>query len=120
MEIIILGKGLIFATLGLGRQILGHRLVQRQSGEDTLCGIGTITRGTDQLSNPDQVDASFFLGIWVRHQAKFRLSAKVGNLGQRNEIIDFLALELEVEARVLKSLWQVDDGLSNLVNLLLS
>lgn len=119
MEVIVFGKRLLFATLSLGRQILCHGLIKRQAREDALRGIGAISSGTDQFSNPDQMDASFLLGIWVRHQVKFRLSAKIRNLGQGNEIIDFLALKLEVEARELECCRQVDDGLPNLVDLLL-
>lgn len=65
------------------------------------------------------MDASLLLGVWVRYQAKFRLGAKVRDLGQGNEVIDLLALELEVEACVLECRRRVDDGLSDLVDLLL-
>lgn len=65
------------------------------------------------------MDASLLLGICVRYQVEFRLGAKVRDLGQGNEVIDLLALELEVEACVLECRRRVDDGLPDLVNLLL-
>jgi hypothetical protein len=65
------------------------------------------------------MDASFLLGIWVLNNVEFGSGTEVRNFREGNEVVDLLAVELEVEASVLECGGKVNDGLSNLVNLFL-
>lgn len=50
---------------------------------------------------------------------KLGRGAKFRNFGERNEVVNLLAIKLEVEAGVLERRRKVNDGLSNLMNLFL-
>jgi hypothetical protein len=65
------------------------------------------------------MDASFLLGIWVFNNVEFGSGAKVRNFREGNEVVDLLAVKLEVEASVLECGGKVNDRLSNLMNLFL-
>jgi hypothetical protein len=49
------------------------------------------------------MNTSLLLSVRVLDQRKFGFGAELGNLRKRNEIVEFLALVLEVEASILES-----------------
>ena len=59
------------------------------------------------------------LGVRVLNELDLRLGDEAGHLGQRDEVVQALSLMVEVEARVLEGSRQVDEGLSDFVDLLL-
>lgn len=59
------------------------------------------------------------LGVWVLDQVDFSVGADAIDLVDGYEVVDPLALVLEMEARVLEGCWQLDDRLSNFVDLLM-
>ena len=61
----------------------------------------------------------FFLRVWILDQVDLSVRADAIDLVYGYKIVDTLALVLQVEAGVLQSCWKLDDGLSNLVNLLM-
>jgi hypothetical protein len=65
------------------------------------------------------VNSGLLLGIGILDQVELGLGAELRDFGQRNEVVDALSLVLQVEACVLESGGEVDNGLSDLVNLLL-
>jgi hypothetical protein len=90
-----------------------------KSWKNALSGVTTIPRGADKLSNANKMNASFLFGIWVLNDMKLGRSAEFRNFGKRDEVVDLLAIKLEVEAGVLERRRKVNDGLSNLMNLFL-
>lgn len=60
-----------------------------------------------------------FLSVWVLNQVDLSVGADVIDLVDGNEVVDSFALVFEVEARVLQSCWQLDNGLSDFVDLLM-
>lgn len=65
------------------------------------------------------MNASLLFGIGVLDKTELRVRAKVGDFGDGNEVVDFLAIELKVEASVLKGRREVNNGLANLMDLFL-
>lgn len=61
----------------------------------------------------------FLLRVWVLDEVDVSVGADAIDLVYGYKIIDTLALVLQVEAGVLQSCWKLDDGLSNLVDLLM-
>jgi hypothetical protein len=61
----------------------------------------------------------FLLRIWVLDQVDLRVGADATDLVYGYEVVDTLAIVLQVEAGVLQSCWELDDGLSNFVDLLM-
>ncbi|KAI6751256.1 hypothetical protein HG530_014170 [Fusarium avenaceum] len=90
-----------------------------KSWKNTLSSVTTIPRGADKLPNANKMNASFLLGIWVLDHMKLGRGAEFRNFGERDEVVDFLAIKLQVEAGVLKRRRKVNDGLSDLMNLFL-
>lgn len=65
------------------------------------------------------MDTGFTFRVWFVDDVENRLIIEVGNFGDRDEVIDLFAFVLEVEASVSESGGEVDDGLTDFVNLLL-
>lgn len=59
-----------------------------------------------------------FLGIGILHQVDLSAGADAIDLGNGDEVVDSLALVLQVEARVLQGYRELDDGLADFVDLL--
>ena len=91
--------------------------MKRQSCLDTVQQVRSVTRSSDQLSDPDKVHSCLVLGIGVLDQCSFRLLNDLWDLRQLDEVIDPLALVLEVKAGVLEGEWEIDDRLTNILNL---
>jgi hypothetical protein len=90
-----------------------------ESWKNALSSVTTIPRGADKLSNANKMNASFLLSIWVLDHMKLGRGAEFRNFGERNEVVDLLAIKLQVEAGVLERRRKVNDGLSDLMNLFL-
>jgi len=80
--------------------------------------VGTITGGTNQLTDAHKVHAGLCLGVGILDEVEFWVLLNVGDFGELDKVIDTLALVLEVEARVLEGEREVDDGLANVLDLL--
>lgn len=65
------------------------------------------------------MDASLLLRIWVLNELDLGVLGELGDFGEGNEVVDLLALVLEMEACVLESGGEVDNGLPDFVDLLL-
>ena len=71
--------------------------------------INAISRSTDQLSHTYNMHPCLRLSIRIFLQHQQGLLYNVFDLGQLDEIINALALVLEVKARVLEGVGCVDD-----------
>lgn len=80
--------------------------------------VGTITGSTNQLADARKVHAGLCLGVGILDEVKLWVLLNVGDFGELDKVIDALALVLEVEAGVLESEGEVDDGLANVLDLL--
>jgi hypothetical protein len=60
------------------------------------------------------------LGVGLLNQHNLRVGLEVGHLGQLDEVVDADAVVLQVEAGVLEGTGKLDDGLANILNLLLA
>lgn len=60
----------------------------------------------------------FLLGVWVLNQVDLSVGADAIDLVDGYEVVDPLAVVLEVEARVLQGCRQLDNRLSDFVDLL--
>ena len=58
--------------------------------------------------------------VWILQQSAFRLLYNFGHFGKLNEVIDTVALVLQMEARVLEGVRLVYDGLPDVLDLLLA
>jgi hypothetical protein len=59
------------------------------------------------------------LCVWVLYQAQLGIGLEARDFRELDEVIDALAVEFEVEARVLERLRCLYDGLSEILDLLL-
>jgi hypothetical protein len=62
---------------------------------------------------------SFLFCVGILNEFQFRFWGKILNLGQLNEVVNSLAVVLQMKAGILKCVWQLNDGLPNIVDLLL-
>ena len=81
--------------------------------------VGPVPSSSDELAHPDEVHPGLLLSVWVLHQLDLGIRAEAGDLGEFNEVIDALAVVLEVEAGVLEGVRRIDDGLAEILDLLL-
>jgi hypothetical protein len=65
------------------------------------------------------VDTGFLLGVRIFDEVKLGFGTNAGNIGKRYKVIDLFALEFEVEASVSEGTWNVDNRLSDFVDLFL-
>ena len=63
--------------------------------------------------------ARFLLRIWVLHKLQFRLGYEVLHIGKLDEVVDAFSVVLQMEARILERIWQLNHRLSDIVDLLL-
>lgn len=82
--------------------------------------VDSISRGAYQLSDPDHMHTSLLLGIWILHQDDLRICLEALDLGQLDEIIYAFPVELQVEAGVLERARQLDNRLTDILDLLLA
>lgn len=82
-------------------------------------GVDTVAGSSNQVTRADDVYPSLFLRVWIFHQLDLGFGCEILDVRNLYEVVDPLASEFEVEARVLKCGWQLDDGLAKLVDLLL-
>ena len=87
--------------------------------EDTVGDVTSVPRGADELPNPHEMQTGLPLGVGVLNELDLRLRNKARHVGQRDEVVEVLAVVLEVEARVLEGGREVDERLSDFVDLLL-
>lgn len=92
---------------------------ERESRENTLINVYAITGSTNELANPHKMDSCLLLRIRVFYQTELGLGFEIGNLGDRNKVVDLVALILEMKTGIAKCCRQVDNGLADLVDLLL-
>jgi hypothetical protein len=78
-----------------------------------------VASGANQVSDPDDVNSGLLFRVGVLDQPDLGVGAQSLDVRDLDEIVDALAVELEVEARVLEGRGQLDDGLAQLVDLLL-
>lgn len=81
--------------------------------------IRSVSSGANQLPYSDDMHARLPLGIWVLLQHKIRVCHDIGDLGQLHEVVDTGAIVLEVKAGVLEGLREIDDGLTDVLDLFL-
>ena len=94
--------------------------MQGQARVNTLEVVGPITRSAHQLAHSHNVHPGLLLGVGVLHQRDLGFRFQVRHLGQLDEIVDALAVELQVEASILESAWQLNDRLPDILDLLLA
>jgi hypothetical protein len=99
--------------------VVGHGIVKRKSSHDTLQGVRAVTGGSDELSDANDVHAGFLLRVGILDEYQFGVSLEAGNFGELNVVIDALPVVLEMEARVLKGVRLFNNGLAEVLNLLL-
>jgi hypothetical protein len=81
--------------------------------------IASVSRGPNKLPNAHEMQPRLPFRIWIFHQLYIGFLDQTRNIGQGQEIVDPLAVMLEVEGSISKSIRLVDDGLPNLVDLFL-
>ncbi|KUI58798.1 hypothetical protein VP1G_11113 [Cytospora mali] len=119
-EVVFLNLGSLLSRLVWGVSgLCGHFFVKRGAGKNTLYGIGAVSRCANEFPDPDHVYPRFLLRVWVLDQVDFGVGADATDLVYGYKVVDTLALVLQVEAGVLQSCWELDDGLSNFVDLLM-
>lgn len=59
-----------------------------------------------------------FLRVWILDKADLGVRTDAFDLVNRNEVIDALALVLQMKARVLQCYWKLDNRLADFVDLL--
>jgi hypothetical protein len=81
--------------------------------------ICAVARSADELSYADDVHSGLLLSVWVLHEGELRISLQARNLGELKEIVDALPVVLQMETRILERLRRLDDGLAEVLDLLL-
>lgn len=94
--------------------------MQGQASVDTLEVVDTITSGSHQLAHSDDVHPSFLLGVRVLHHGYLGIGLQARNLGQLDEVVDTLAVELQMETSVLECARQLNNRLTDILDLLLA
>lgn len=115
---VVLGRRLMAISSSAGFGSRSHFLENRETRKDTLDCISTVAGSANELPHPDDMHPSFPLRVWIFYQTDFRVLAQAGNLADGQEVINSLASMLEVAACILEGCGKVDDGLSNVVDLL--
>lgn len=113
---VILGDRGRLARLLLGR---GNAVEEGYAGKDSLDGVGSVPGSADKLPDSDQVNSSLLLRVRILHQVYLGVGAKATDLGYLDEVVDALVVVFEVEARVFEGDGMFNNGLSDLVDLLL-
>lgn len=60
------------------------------------------------------------LGVGILDQDDLRIRLQIRNLGQLDEVVDAVSVELEMEASVLEGAGQLDDRLTDILDLFLA
>lgn len=81
--------------------------------------VGPVTGSPNEIPDSDDVDTSLFLCVWVLYELNLGISSKSLDVGNLNEVVYALAVELEMETGILEGSGQFDDRLAQLVDLLL-
>lgn len=89
----IIGSSSI-SLLGLRLILSSDRVVQRETGADTVQVVNTVSRCTDQLANTNDVHAGLLLSVGVLDKSDLRVSLEALNLRKLDKVIDPLALVL--------------------------
>lgn len=106
--------------VGLGCPLICDRVVKRKASGDTLEVVHAIAGSANKFPDSDKMHTSLFLRVWILHQAYFAIGFEALHLGQLDVVVDALSVELKVEASVLESAGELDDGLTNILYLLLA
>ena len=97
----------------------GDGLEQRKTRQRSLSSFGPVSGSSDQLSNAHEVDTCFLLSVWILDKVDDRVFSELRNIRKRYEIIDLLPLVFEVKASILEGGGEIDDRLSDFVDLFL-
>jgi hypothetical protein len=64
--------------------------------------------------------ASLLLRVWIFDKGDLGISFQISDLRQLDVVVDSLSIDFEMEARILKSAGELDDGLTEILHLFLA
>ncbi|KAI6890185.1 hypothetical protein KC325_g18 [Hortaea werneckii] len=108
IQVIVSNGAALFLSTTCARQQL-NAIAETRACIYARYVINAISGSTNQLSHADNMHPCLRLSIRVFLQYQQGLLYNVLDLGQLNEVIDALALMLEVKARILEGVGGVDD-----------
>jgi hypothetical protein len=96
-----------------------NALAQAGASIQTYDQIGPISHCTNQFAHSNDVHPRLCFGIWILDKLTHWLLYNILHLRELDEVIDALALVLEMEAGVLEGVRGVNNGLADVLHLLL-